>query len=74
MLTEDRDTLTLISFGTLPDGVKYLEVAGFDGPDGYRALPRVVKLKGERYGRTGWDSDRKVAFYRTDAPMADIER
>ena len=35
-----------------------------------RLLPSAVVFEGRLYGRTGWNSDRHVAYYRTDAPIA----
>jgi len=35
-----------------------------------KRLPSAVIFEGRLYGRTGWNSDRHVAYYRTDAPVA----
>lgn len=53
-------------FGTLPDGVRYLTTACADY-DALRALPEVVNFCGNLYARTGWNSDRCIAYYRDDA-------
>ena len=36
----------------------------------FRKLPPVVELRGVQYGKTGWDSDKGIAFYRTDVKLA----
>jgi len=63
------DAITILTAGTLPDGVKYLEAACADY-DAYSALPQAVECDGRVYGKTGWDSDKCLAFYRTDARIA----
>lgn len=38
--------------------------------DAYRALPCALSYNGSTYGRTGWNSDRGVAYFRIGAPLA----
>lgn len=38
--------------------------------DAYMALPRVVEKDGTRFGLTGWNSDRGVAYYKSTAATA----
>ena len=35
-----------------------------------RILPSAVVFEGRLYGKTGWNSDKHVAHYRTDAQIA----
>jgi len=58
--------VVVIRAETLPDGVRVLVVPCGD----YERMPQAVEHGGRLYGRTGWDSDRMVAFYRTDAAVA----
>ena len=32
-------------------------------------LPKAVKFEGQVYGKTGWNSDRYVAYFRNDAKV-----
>lgn len=41
-----------------------------DTYDEYRALPEVLEYQDKLYGKTGWNSDQFVAYYRTDALIA----
>ena len=45
-------------------------VTGCADYDEYRALPQVVRYEERLYGRTGWNSDRGVAYYQTNARVA----
>jgi len=40
------------------------------GYDDFRTLPSVVVYEGCLYGKTGWNSDRGVAYFRSDAHIA----
>lgn len=55
----------------LPNGVQVVTVPCNDYSDLYR-LPPAVEYKGVRYGMTGWNSDRHVAYFRTDANLAEV--
>ena len=41
-----------------------------DNYDEYRTLPEVLEYQDKLYGKTGWNSDQCVAYYRTDALIA----
>lgn len=56
---------------TLPDGVRVVIVTCADY-EALRTLPRAISYDSRAYGRSGWDSDRCVAFYRTDVRLAEI--
>ena len=51
---------------TLPDGVQVV-TTDCDDYAHLRELPFALSFRGELYGRTGWNSDRNIAYYRTDA-------
>ncbi len=53
----------------LPDGVKVLIVT-CDGAAELKVLPKALLFNDEVYGRTGWNSDANVAYYRTDKAVA----
>jgi len=40
--------------------------------EAYSKLPAVVEFENKLYGRTGWNSDRGFACYKTSAPLARI--
>ena len=54
---------------TLPDGVKVLISACVDYND-FKRLPKVVSCEDVLYGKTGWNSDKYIAYYRNDAKIA----
>ncbi len=45
-------------------------IVSCDGYTAFKALPAAIDFRGVRYGLTGWNSDRFIAYYRTDAPVA----
>lgn len=47
------------------DGNVFLEV-NITGYDEYETLPRVVLFQNATYKRTGWNSDRLIAYYKSD--------
>jgi len=67
--TPISDALPVLVAETLPNGVRVVTVPCADW-DAVSRLPPAVAFEGREYGRTGWDSDRRVAFYRTDARLA----
>ena len=52
---------------TLPTGVKVLII---DYCGDYTQTPRAVLYEGKVYGRTGWNSDKNIAYYRDDVKLA----
>lgn len=64
------DAFVIQSHETLPDGVSVLTLPLDDGFDSYKKLPQVLSYNGLQYGKTGWNSDRMVCYYRDDAPIA----
>ncbi len=64
-----KDAVPIRSYEELPDGVRVLILDCADWK-ALQALPKVLKFNNELYGRTGWNSDSHVAFFRTDANIA----
>lgn len=58
------------SLETLPNGVGVLTLSLNEGYDSYKKLPAVLLYKGMLYGKTAWNSDRLIAYFRTDAEIA----
>jgi hypothetical protein len=42
--------------------------------DAFVALPHIVELDGIKFGLTGWNSDRGMAYYKNTVAMAKIAR
>lgn len=51
----------------LPEGVEVLTLPLAEGFDTYKRLPPVLEYQGRKYGKTGWNSDVMVGYWRTDA-------
>lgn len=64
------DAFVIQSHETLPNGVGVITLPLDDGFDSYKKLPRVLSYGSRLYGKTGWNSDRMVCYYRNDAPIA----
>ena len=58
-----KDEMVALEVGEV-DGDTYVVVACHDY-DHLKTLPQVVSYNGIRCGRTGWNSDRNVAYYRS---------
>lgn len=63
------NAIAVLELCTLPDGVKVATVACADY-DAKCELPGAIRLRGHELGCSGWDSDRCVAFYRSDRVVA----
>lgn len=59
------NAISIYTACTLPDGVGYLEIPCVDYED-LQELPDAVLYRGQTYTRTGWDSDRCVACFKTN--------
>ena len=64
-----ENAITVRSAATLPDGVKIVELDVADYVDFIRK-PQAIEYDGEIYGRSGWNSDRHVAYYRSNVKPA----
>jgi len=60
-----QNAITVRSAETLPDGVKVVMLDVADYIDFIRT-PHAIEYDGEIYGRSGWNSDKHVVYYRTD--------
>ena len=65
-----KDAYVIQSHETLPDGVRVLILPLDDGFGTYQSLRQALSYSGREYGKTGWNSDRLLAYYRDDAPIA----
>jgi hypothetical protein len=65
------NAITIKTAETLPNGVKVI-TTDCDDFETFRTLPKAVCFDGFAYGLTAWNSDRNVAYYRTDASVATI--
>lgn len=61
--------ITVQTMEMLPNGVKVAMVQVTSAKD-YLRLPKAVQIDGQAYGKTGWNSDQMVAYFRTDATLA----
>ena len=66
------NAVTVISIEELPNGVNVI-MTDCNDYDHYSNLPKAVEYKNTVYGKTGWNSDSNIAYYRTDQKVA-IER
>ena len=64
-----NDALTVLELVTLPDGVTVATVPCQDY-DAKRRLPKAIRLGSSVLGCSGWNSDRCVAYFRTDCLVA----
>lgn len=64
-----NNTIPVLELCTLPDGVKVATVACADY-EAKASLPGAIRLGALELGCSGWDSDRCVAFYRSDRLVA----
>lgn len=60
-----KGAVEILCEGEFPDGTKTASVS-VHGWDDVKRLPKVIELRGILYGRSGWNSDSLVAYYRTD--------
>ena len=58
----------------LPDGVEVLTLPLADGFETYKGLPPVLEYMGRKYGKSGWNSDRMVGYWRTDVLIVGYEK
>jgi len=58
-------------FATMPDKVHIAETKCLDYTH-FTNLPNVIKLNGIFLGKSGWNSDRQVVYYRSDKVTAEI--
>ena len=64
-----QNALTIKHAETLPNGIKVI-MLDCAGSLEYNNSPKALEYDGEIYGRTGWNSDRCISYYRTDKKVA----
>jgi hypothetical protein len=64
-----ENALVVRQAAKLPDGVGVVMLDCFDY-DAFKRTPSGLEYEGELYGRTGWNSDKHIVYYRTDAKPA----
>jgi hypothetical protein len=64
-----ENALIVKSVETLPDGVKVVTLDCRDWA-AFGQSPSALEYDGEVFGRTGWNSDKHIVYYRTDAKPA----
>ena len=69
MISFPKDTVVPASIDILPNGVGVIELYVVGE---LRDMPPALEYEGKTYGRSGWNSDRNVAFYRTDRKTVKI--
>lgn len=69
MRTQAIKALSVVAAETLPNGVK-VAIIPCENYANLKSLPQAIDYDGLRYGRTGWNSDRCIAYYRTDCKVA----
>lgn len=62
------DLMPVLMIEELPDGVKVAIISCSDY-DAFSALPGGLEIGRDTYGKSGWNSDKNVAYYRTDVLM-----
>jgi hypothetical protein len=66
------DCQTVISHGTLPNGVGFIVVM-YDGTyEGFKKMPNGLKMDDKIYGKSCHNSDTFEVVYRTDKKVAEI--
>ena len=67
--TIKTNQVSIKSHGILPDGVKYIELGLYDD---YLTMPVAISFEGIDYGRTGWNSEKHIVYYRSDKKTGTI--
>lgn len=66
----ENDWVSVVA-ASVCEGVHFAMVACADY-EAYCALPQVISFEGRLLGRTGWNSDKGVAYFRSDAKMGRV--
>ena len=67
--TPIQGSIEIVNWQVLPDGDMLIEIARMDY-DHLKTLPAGILHEDVEYGRTGWDSDRCRAFYKSSRKFA----
>ena len=65
-----NDAFVIQSHETMPDGIMVITISLADGFETYKSLPQVLSYKDKLYGKTGWNSDYNICYYRDDVCIA----
>lgn len=68
MQAQSINGITVTTYGTV-DGTLWLYTDCNDY-DHYKTLPQAITFDGNRYGLSGWNSDRNIACYQTNVKVA----
>lgn len=60
-----------INFTSVLDGILFAETS-CDGYEHFKLLPQVIEFRGRRLGKSGWNSDRNICYYRSDKTTAKV--
>ncbi|HUU89172.1 MAG TPA: hypothetical protein VMX17_15670 [Candidatus Glassbacteria bacterium] len=63
------NSVSVKSWHVLPDGVQVVEVECHDAKE-FLKLPAGIVYSNRNFGKTGWNSDHNVCYYRTDKSFA----
>jgi len=67
-----KDAIVAHNVGMV-DGIHYAVVDCANYID-YKRLPEVVSYNGQLLGKTGWNSDKNVAYYQSTANILHVRR
>ena len=62
--------IRVLSREQLPNGITVLIVPCNEGYEDFKKLPKMVEFEGETFGASAFNSDRGIAYYRTDVRCA----
>ena len=66
--------IRVLSSAVIGPGVTCVEVECLDDYDTFKTLPNVIEVNGLRVGKSAFNSDRHVAYYRSDVPIATVRK
>ena len=64
-----QNSISIKNWHILPDGVHVVEVECHDAKE-FLKLPAGIVYSNRNFGKTGWNSDHNVCYYRTDKSVA----
>ena len=60
-----QNALLVRQWEHLPNGVRVV-IVECESSTQFKALPHAITYQDQAYGRSAWNSDRFIAYYRTD--------
>ena len=64
-----QNSISIKNWHILPDGVHVVEIECLNAKD-FMKLPAGITYSGRTLGKTGWNSDNRVCYYRSDKEIA----